>query len=53
MLRKDDVVYYKVKLLDLIKEATNNGIKIELDTQQVSFYDNKSKERTIIRIITE
>ena len=44
MLRKDDVVYYKVKLQELFKQAKENGLEIELGMKEVSFIDNKSKE---------
>lgn len=44
MLKKDDVVYYKVKLQELFNQAKENGIEIELGMKAVSFIDAKSKE---------
>lgn len=45
MLRKDDVVYYKVKLQELFNQAQRNGLEIELGMKEVSFINNISKER--------
>lgn len=51
MLRKDDVVYYKKKLQELFKQASENNIEIELSNTEVSFIDNVSKERASARPI--
>jgi len=40
MLRKDDPVYYKVKLQKLFKEAYDNNIVVELGLKEVSFSNN-------------
>ena len=40
MLRKDDPVYYKVKLEDLFKQALANGLEIELGMKEVSFINS-------------
>jgi len=49
MLRKDDPVYYKVKLKELLKEAKNNGIGIKLEEHQVTF-ENNIGEKASVRI---
>ncbi len=45
MLRKDDVVYYKVKLNQLFKQAKENGLVIELGTKEVLFINPINNER--------
>ena len=40
MLRKDDPVYYKVKLEALFKQALENGLEIEFGMKEVSFIDS-------------
>jgi len=41
MLRKDDPVYYKVKLERLFAQALENGLEVELGLQEVFFsYNN-------------
>lgn len=37
MLRKDDPVYYKVKLQELLKQAIDNGLEIGLEMNKTSF----------------
>jgi len=49
MLRKDDVVYYKVVLNELFKQAKENGIEIELGLREVSFINPISKEQASAR----
>ena len=53
MLQKDDVVYYKVKLQQLFKQAYENGLEIKLSTTEVSFIDNKSKEGVSAKLIID
>lgn len=36
-LRKDDPVYYKVKLKELLKRAQDNGVKVFLDGNAIMF----------------
>jgi len=44
MLRKDDPVYYKVKLEQLFTQALENGLEIELGMKEVSFIaDNNER----------
>jgi hypothetical protein len=54
MLRKDDPVYYKVKLQQLLNLAVENGVKIELGLKEVSFisdsiYPERASARPIIK----
>lgn len=44
MLRKDDVVYYKIKLKELFTKAKNNKIEIMLGMKEVSFIDKTTGE---------
>lgn len=45
MLRKDDVVYYKVVLNELFKQAKGNGLIVELGMKEVSFINPINNER--------
>ena len=49
MLRKDDVVYYKVELKKLFNQAESNGLEIEVNMGEVSFINNNSRERASAR----
>lgn len=44
MLRKDDVVYYKVKLEKLFEEAKQNNIIVELKNERILFIDKNIGE---------
>lgn len=39
-LSKDDPVYYKVKLRELLKQASDNGVKVSLEDNRVAFSAN-------------
>lgn len=44
MLRKNDPVYYKVKIQELFEQAIENGLEIELGMKEVSFIaDNNER----------
>jgi len=44
MLQKDDVIYYKLKLQKLLKEAENNEITVEVKDNSIMFIDKNTGE---------
>lgn len=44
MLQKGDVVYYKVHLQQLLKEAKNNKIIVEIKDNSIMFIDKNTGE---------
>lgn len=55
MLRKDDPVYYKVKMKELIKSAHDNGIEVgtEKGYGLTYVYFKKGIERTSVSIVSK
>ncbi|MDD3040414.1 hypothetical protein [Bacteroides sp.] len=50
MIKKNDVVYYKVKLQKLFQEAKSNGIEIELGLKEIAFTDKGTTERAVVKL---
>lgn len=50
-LAKNDPVYYKSKLKELLKQASENGVKVSIDDNRVSF--SAYSERTSVEIEKE
>jgi len=50
MLRKDDVVYYKVKLQKLLEEAKQNNIVVKLNNERILFIDKSIGECASVKI---
>lgn len=50
MLTKDDIVYYKVHLQQLFKEAKVHGIRIDIKDGAVTFFNKQTGEITQVLI---
>ena len=52
MLRKDDPVYYKVKINQLIKQAKENGLLVCFDSKNncLSFKCNENNEQASVNL---
>ena len=48
-LSKDNIVYYRVKFQELLREAEENGIDIDFHIMEISIKNKKTKEGTSVR----
>lgn len=48
-LTKDNIIYYKLKLHELIKDAGDNGIEIEFHIKEASIKNKITKEEIHVR----
>ena len=46
---KDNIVYYRIKFQELLKEAEENGIEVDFHIMEISIKNKKTKEETSVR----